>query len=101
MADSLNLIAEQFSIRCPETIQLSAGTNIHTPVINIMETIRSISYHLFLKSVIPSTCYLLRIHTVRKVERRCHIDIIKQGEVCLYRDCMLESILPILNKVRT
>ena len=99
MADSLDLITKEFPALCPESIQLRAGSHAHAPVIHVVEAVCGICHDLLLFYIVPSPQHFLGIHTVRKVERRCDIDVIEQGEVRLHRDCMLKGILPVLEKV--
>ena len=99
MADRLDSVAEELAVRCPESIQLRTGSHAHAPVIHIVEAVCGICHDLLLLYIVPSTQHFLGIHAVCKVERRCDIDVIENGEVRLHRDCMLKGILPVLEKV--
>ena len=97
VADGLDLVPKDLSVRDIGTIELRARRQAHVPVIDIVESIGRVGY-LHLSGCIPRPGHLIRIHPVGQAELRSNIDIIEQGKAGIDGNAMLESVLPILDQ---
>ena len=98
MANGLYLLAAKPRHGTIESVQFGIGAYTEVVVIDIVETIQSITLYRIALGV-PGLHHLVRICTVGKVETGRNVNIVQHVECCVDGHLMAHTVTPVLNQV--